>query len=142
MRSRLIPAIAVIGLLATTLPHASAQTTSKEVTQKASETGQAIKEYTVEKKDEAVAHAKKATADLESKIKELEAQASKQTGELKVKSQAQIKDLKAKRAKASEKVTELSRATTASWDKAKEGFANAYRDLAVAYDKAVAEFKK
>jgi predicted nucleic acid-binding Zn-ribbon protein len=142
MRSRLIPAIAVIGLLATTLPHASAQTTSKEVTQKASETGQAIKEYTVEKKDEAVAHAKKATADLESKIKELETQASRQTGELKAKSQAQIKDLKAKRAKASEKAAELSRATAASWDKAKEGFANAYRDLAVAYDKAVAEFKK
>jgi len=142
MRPRFIPVIAAIALLATTLSHASAQTTSKDVTQKASETGQAIKEYTVEKKDEAVAHAKKATADLEAKIKELEAQASKQTGELKAKSQAQIKDLKAKRAKASEKVTELSRATTASWDKAKEGFANAYRDLAVAYDKAVAEFKK
>lgn len=126
MRPRIIPAMVVtIGLLATTLPHASAQTTSKDVTQKASETGQAIKEYTVEKKDEAVAHAKRATADLEAKIKELEAQASKQTGELKAKSQAQI-----------------SRATTASWDKAKEGFANAYRDLAVAYDKAVAEFRK
>lgn len=143
MRPRILPAMVVtIGLLATTLPHASAQTTSKDVTGKASETGQAIKEYTVEKKDEAVAHAKRVTADLEAKIKELEAQASKQTGELKARSQAQIKDLKAKRAKAAEKVTELSRATTASWDKAKEGFANAYRDLAVAYDKAVAEFKK
>ena len=132
MRPHSIPAIAVIGmigLLAATAPLARAQTTS-------------IRDYTVEKKDEAVAYAKKATADLEVKIKELEAQASKQTGELKAKSQAQIKDLKAKRAKASEKVTELSRATAASWDKAKEGFANAYRDLAVAYDKAVAEFKK
>lgn len=132
MRPHVIPAIAVIGvigLLAATAPLAQAQSAS-------------IRDYTVEKKDEAVAYAKKATADLEAKIKELEAQASKQTGEVKAKSQAQIKDLKAKRAKASEKVTELSRATTASWDKAKEGFANAYRDLAVAYDKAVAEFKK
>ena len=87
MRPRSIPAIAVIGmigLLAATAPLARAQTTS-------------IRDYTVEKKDEAVAYAKKATADLEAKIKELEAQ---------------------------------------------EGFANAYRDLAVAYDKAVAEFKK
>jgi hypothetical protein len=132
MRPRFIPAIAVIGmigLLAATAPLARAQSTS-------------IGDYTVEKKDEAVAYAKKATADLEAKIKELEAQASKQTGELKAKSQAQIKDLKVKQAKASEKATELSRATAASWDKAKEGFANAYRDLAVAYDKAVAEFKK
>ena len=130
MRPRLIPMIVAIGLLATAAPSVPAQTTST------------IRDYTVEKKDEAVAYAKKATADLEAKIKELEAQAAKQTGEVKAKSQAQIKDLKAKRAKASEKVSELSRATTASWDRAKEGFANAYRDLAVAYDKAVAEFKK
>ena len=143
MRPRIIPAIVVaIGLLATSGLPAPAQTTSKDVSQKASETGQAIKDYTVEKKDEAVAHAKKITADLDAKIKSLEAQASKQTGEIKAKSQAQIKDLKAKRAKASQKVTELSRATKASWERAKEGFADAYRDLAAAYDKAAAEFKK
>ena len=104
MRPRIIPAIVVIGLLATAAPHAPAQTTSKDVGQKASETGQAIRDYSVEKKDEAVAHAKKITADLEAKIKDLEAQAAKQTGEVKAKSQAQIKELKAKRAKASRKV--------------------------------------
>ena len=143
MRLPIIPGIVVmIGLLAIAAPPAGAQTTSKDVSQKASETGQAIKDYTVEKKDEAVAHAKKITADLEAKIKELEAQAAKQTGEIKARSQAEIKDLKAKRAKASQKVTELSRATKASWEKAKEGFADAYRDLASAYDKAAAEFKK
>jgi len=143
MRPRIIPAIAVtIGLLAAAAPHATAQTTSKDVAQKASETGQAIKEYTVEKKDEAVAHAKRATAELEAKIKELEAQAAKQTGEIKARSQAQIKELKAKRTKASQKATELGRATKASWERAKEGFADAYRDLAAAYDKAAAEFKK
>ena len=142
MRPRIIPAIVVtIGLLATA-PLAPAQTTSKDVGQKASETGQAIKDYTVEKKDEAVAHAKRATAELEAKIKELEAQASKQTGEIKARSQAQIKELKAKRAKAAQKAGELGRATKASWEKAKEGFADAYRDLASAYDRAAAEFKK
>jgi len=143
MRPRIIPAIVVtIGVLATSAFPVPAQTTSKDVSQKASETGQAIKDYTVEKKDEAVAHARKITADLDAKIKSLEAQASKQTGEIKAKAQAQIKDLKAKRAKASQKVTELSRATKASWEKAKEGFADAYRDLATAYDKAAAEFRK
>jgi glutamate-1-semialdehyde aminotransferase len=143
MRPRIIPAIVVtIGVLATGALPVPAQTPSKDVSQKASETGQAIKDYTVEKKDEAVAHAKKITADLDAKIKELEAQASKQTGEIKARSQAQIKDLKAKRTKASQKVTELSRATKASWERAKEGFGDAYRDLASAYDRAAAEFKK
>jgi hypothetical protein len=55
---------------------------------------------------------------------------------------AGIKELKAKRAKASPKATELSKATKASWDRAKEGFAAAYHDLVAAYDKAAAEFKK
>ncbi len=143
MRPRIIPALVVtIAVLATSAVLVPAQTTSKDVSKKASETGQAIKDYTVERKDEAVAHAKKVPADLEAKIKELEAQASKQTGEIKAKSQAQIRDLKGKRTKASQKVTELSRATKASWEKAKEGFADAYRDLASAYDRAAAEFKK
>jgi hypothetical protein len=97
MRPPIIAGIVVmIGLLAIAAPPAPAQTTSQDVSQKASETGQAIKDYTVEKKDEAVAHAKKITADLEAKIKELEAQATKQTGEIKARSQAEIKDLKAK----------------------------------------------
>jgi len=142
MRPRIFEAIVVIGLLATAAPHAPAQTTSRDVGQKASETGQAIRDYSVEKKDEAVAHAKKITADLEAKIKDLEAQAAKQTGEVKAKSQAQLKELKAKRAKASRKAGELGRATKASWEKAKEGFADAYRDLASAYDRAAAEWKK
>ena len=142
MRPRIFEAIVVIGLLVTAASHAPAQTTSKDVGQKASETGQAIRDYSVEKKDEAVAHAKKITADLEAKIKDLEAQAAKQTGEVKAKSQAQLKELKAKRAKASRKAGELGRATKASWEKAKEGFADAYRDLASAYDRAAAEWKK
>lgn len=143
MRARIMSAMVVtLGLLAVSALPAPAQTTGKDVAQKASETGQAIKDYTVEKKDEAVAHARKITADLEAKIKDLEAQAAKQTGEVKAGSQAQLKELKAKRAKASQKASELGRATKASWEKAKEGFADAYRDLASAYDRAAAEWKK
>ena len=143
MRARIVPAAVVtIALLtASTLP-VPAQTTSKDVSQKASETGEAIKDYTVEKKNEAVAHAKKLTADLDAKIKDLEAEAARQTGEAKAKAQAQLRDLKAKRAVASRKASDLGRATKASWERAKEGFADAYRDLATAYDKAAAEFKK
>lgn len=118
------------------------QTTGKDVGQKATETGEAIRDYSVEKKDEAVAHAKRLAADLDARIKELETRAAKETGEAKAKAQAQLKDLRAKRDEASRKLRDLSRASRASWDRAKEGFANAYRDLATAYDRAAAEFKK
>jgi hypothetical protein len=135
----LLVTVLALGLFA--VP-AAAQTSAKDVGQKAGETGEAIRDYTIEKKDEAVAQAKKITADLDAKIKELKAEASRQTGEAKAKAQAQIKELEAKRATASRKASDLGRASKASWERAKEGFADAYRDLATAYDKAAAEFKK
>jgi hypothetical protein len=118
------------------------QTTGKDVGRKAAETGEAIRDYSVEKKDEAVAHAKRLAADLDARIKELEARAAKESGEAKTAAQAQLKELRAKRAEASRKLGELGRAGRASWDRAKEGFANAYRDLATAYERAAAELKK
>jgi hypothetical protein len=132
---------AAVLLLSAPLP-AHAQTAAKDVGQKMADTGEAIKDYTVDKKNEAVAHAKKLGRDIDVKIKELEAQASKQTGEAKAKSKEMIKDLKAKRAKVSSKLNELSKATKASWDETKKAFGDAWRDLAVSYDKAVAEIKK
>ncbi|HZP37086.1 MAG TPA: hypothetical protein VFE48_11445 [Methylomirabilota bacterium] len=135
---------AAIGLALATVgaPPAVAQTSARDVGQKAGETGEAIRDYTIEKKDEAVAQAKKITADLDAKIKELKAEAARRTGEAKARAQAQIKDLEAKRAKAAQKASDLGRATRASWEHAKAGFADAYRDLARAYDKAAAEFRK
>jgi hypothetical protein len=138
-----IRVIAVVTWLAAavSLP-AAAQTRSSDVAQKASETVDAIKSYSVEKKDEAVAYAKKVGADVDKQIKELKAQAAKQTGEAKAKSDALIKDLEAKRAQAGRKAREMSQATKASWDKTKDAFAEAYRDVAAAYDRAASEIKK
>ena len=141
-RRIMIIAIAAVVLLAAAPRPAAAQTSAQDVSKKATETGEAIRDYTVERKDEAVAHARKLASDLDTKIKELEAQASKQTGEAKTRLQAQIKDLKAKRDAAGARLNDLTRASKASWDRAKEGFANAYRDLAQAYEKAAGEFKK
>ena len=140
--ARALALVAALGVGLSGTLAAAAQTSAKDVGQKAGETGEAIRDYTIEKKDEAVAQAKKITADLDAKIKELKAEAARQTGEAKTKAQARIKDLEAKRVKASRKANDLGRATKASWDRAKEGFADAYRDLATAYDKAAAEFKK
>ena len=97
----LITAVTVLALGLPGTGPAAAQTSAKDVGQKAGETGEAIRDYTIEKKDEAVAEARKITADLDAKIKELKAAAARQTGEAKTRAQAQIKDLEAKRATAS-----------------------------------------
>ena len=132
---------AAVLLLSAPLP-VHAQTTAKDVGQKMADTGEAIKDYTVDKKNEAVAHAKKLGRDIDARIKQLDAQASKQAGEAKAKSKDMIKDLKAKRAVVSSKLNEMSKATKASWDDTKKAFGEAWKDLAVSYDKAVAEIKK
>jgi small-conductance mechanosensitive channel len=137
----LVVAMAVLLLVAAPGP-VSAQSSAKDVSQKASETVEAIKSYSVEKKDEAVAYAKKVGADADARIKELKAQAARQTGEAKARSDALVKDLEAKRAQAGRKAREMSQATKASWDRTKDAFAEAYREVAAAYDRAAAEIKK
>src|SRR5260370_40635876 len=101
MRSQFIPAAVVtIALLTASALSVPAQTTSKDVSQKASETGEAIKDSTIEKKNEAVAQAKKLTADLDAKLKELEAQDSSPTGGAKPPAQTQRRDPNSKQPEA------------------------------------------
>jgi Skp family chaperone for outer membrane proteins len=111
-------------------------------TQTSGDTTDKIKSYSVEKKNEAVAYGKKITSDLDAKIKALEAQVARDTSSAKADAQRELKELKAKRAETSKKLNELGRATAQSWDSTKQGFADAYKDLQQAYDKAVASLKK
>ena len=118
------------------------QTSGKDATQKVGEAADAIKGYTVEKKSEAVAYSKKLMSDLDVKIKDLEAQVSRDTSAAKADGQRQLKELKATRDKTAKKADELGRATAASWDSVKHGFAESYKDLNKAYDTAAAKLRK
>ena len=100
------------------------------------------KSYSVEKKNEAVAHGKKAMSDIDVKIKDLEAQVGRDTSAAKADAQRQMKELKGKQAETSKKLDELGKASASSWDATKQGFADAYKDLQKSYEKAVASFKK
>ena len=95
----------------------------------------------MEKKNDAVAYGKKLVRETDGKIKELEVKASKASGDTKALYNREIKDLKVKRSQASKKLDELGKASGAAWDSAKNGFADAYKDLHEAYDKAAAQFK-
>ena len=81
-------------------------------------------------------------SELDVKIKDLEGQISRDKSAAKADAQRELKELKAKRAETSKKLNELGRATAQSWDATKQGFADAYKDLQQAYDKAVASLKK
>jgi hypothetical protein len=118
------------------------QTTTQDVTKKAGETWEAMKDYTVERKNDAIAYGKKLLTDFDGKYKELEKKASSATGDAKAKSEQHLKALKSKRTQAAKKLDELGKASGQSWDKVKREVADAYRDLQQEYDKIVAALSK
>ena len=120
---------------------ALAQTTTKDVSKKAGEAWDTVKSYTVEKKNEAVTYSKKLVRDTDREIKELDRKASKASGEAKAQLQEDMKELKVKRAHAAKKLDEMGKASGAAWDEAKNGFADAYKDLHDSYNKAVKKLK-
>ena len=107
----------------------------------AADTWDNVKSYTVEKKDEALAYGKKLVRETDREIEALERKASKSSGEAKAQFQRDVKELKAKRKEASKKLDEMGKATAGAWDEAKNGFADAYKDLQDSYDKAVKKLK-
>ena len=136
-------AVMFVAALALVFPLAAlAQTSGKDAATKTEEAAEAIRGYTIEKKNEAVAHGKKLLRDIDGKLKEMNAQTAKATGEVKVAAQQQMTELKAKRQDVAAKLDEMGKASAASWDSVKDGVADAFKDLHGAYDKAVAQFKK
>lgn len=107
MSRQILTVIAAATILLAITSHAvPAQTPARDDPPKATEKGEGMRDYTVEKKDEAVAYARKLVADLDTRIEQ------------------------------------LTRASRASWEHAKQGFADAYRDLAQAFEKAAGEFRR
>src|SRR5215475_15986156 len=122
-------------------PAASAQTTAKDVEKKTGEAWETVKSYSVEKKNDAVAYGKKLVRESNNQIKGLEKKAAQTSGDAKARYNREITDLKAKSKNASKKLDEMGKATGAAWDNAKNGFAEAYRDLSQSFEKAAAQFK-
>jgi DNA repair exonuclease SbcCD ATPase subunit len=140
MRWPIIPLI--LGIALTVILTLPVPAITQTPAQKAGDAAETIKSYTIEKKNEAVAHGKKLVSDLDLKIKDLESRISRDTSSAKSDLQRQLSELKAKRAQAGKKLDELGKATAESWDSVKHGFADAYKDLQTAFDKAAASFRK
>ena len=131
-----------LGAFLTPAAPAVGQTSGKDATQKVGEAADAIKGYTVEKKTEAVAYAKKLMSDLDVKIKDLDAQVSRDSSAAKADLERQLKELKVTRDKTAKKADELRRASAESWEGVKQAFATSYKDLQSAYDKIAARLRK
>jgi hypothetical protein len=129
------------GALAVVLQQPALAQTAKNVQQKAAEAWEAIKVYAYEKKDDAVTYGKQLMRKIDARITHLEGKASKASGDAKMAYKQEIKTLKAKRAEVGKQLDVMGEASAASWDAAKQGFADAYQDLYHSYEKTAAKFK-
>lgn len=120
---------------------AAEPTTAADVSKQTGETWNTIKAYSVDKKKEAVAYGKQLMKDTDAKITQLEAKTAQASGEAKARYEKGLKDLKVTRANAAAKLDKMEKESGAAWNDAKQGFADAYRDLQGAYHKAVGQFK-
>ncbi|HVY04592.1 MAG TPA: hypothetical protein VHB46_01325 [Burkholderiales bacterium] len=122
----------------------AAETTGKDVGRKLDETGQAIKDYSVEHRDEALKNAKKVLADADARIDQFEADLSrnwdKMSATARTKSQEALRTMRKQRQDLSESYGELKRSSSNAWDEVKGGFAKSYDALKDSFSKARKEF--
>jgi hypothetical protein len=121
------------------------KTTIKEVQQELQDAAEAIKDYSVDQRDEAVAKMRAALEDLDARIDRIETQVEAKkdylTREAMQKWKATRKALRKQRTEVAEWLGGLRHSSNEAWEDVKKGFSDAYRDLYDAFEKAEAEFE-
>ncbi|HEX7810409.1 MAG TPA: hypothetical protein VF460_00750 [Burkholderiales bacterium] len=140
-----------IAAIALTLAFAAApqasiaeETTAKDVGKKLNEAGAAIKDYTVEQRDEAVKNARIALDDLDAKINRLAADIDSKWDKLdasaRKKAYESMEKLRKERNDAAEWMGALKHSSKDAWGEVKNGFAKSYEALASTFSRAKEEF--
>jgi Spy/CpxP family protein refolding chaperone len=96
-----------------------------------------FKGYTHQQKREAVVAGKKFIAETDAKLTELAKQAKNSTVEAKAANEKNMAELQEKKKAAQIELAKMEKSSGAVWDATKTGFANAGKELGLAYDKAV-----
>jgi acyl-CoA reductase-like NAD-dependent aldehyde dehydrogenase len=116
----------------------------KDVKEKADETVQAIKDYSVNQRDEAVKKAKAAMDELDVRINSMESQLDKKWGRMDRSARKKVKEtlsvLRKKRNEAAEWYGGLKHSSSKAWEDVKMGFLKSYQELRDSLDKAHSEF--
>jgi len=143
-----IPMLALGALIAcstaSSMVEAAEKGSAKEVARKVDETGTAIKNYTVQQKDEAVKQAKSALDDADARIhrleRKLDADWDKMDAAARKKARATLDTLRKERDDLGEWYGGLKHSSAESWDQVKDGFAKSYDVLKESFAKARKEF--
>jgi hypothetical protein len=119
-------------------------TGQKEVSQEVKEAIEAIKNYSVEQRDEAVKKVKVAMDAMDDRIHGMEERLGKKWNQMdqaaREKAQATLQSLRRKRIELAEWYGEMRQSSANAWEHVKKGFLDSYESLSKAFDKAVKSF--
>lgn len=123
---------------------ADGKTTSKDVARKLGETGETIRKFTVEQRDEAVRSAKAGLDDLDARLERLEAgiedKWDKMDTRARKQARASLDDMHRQRNELAEWYGGLKHSSAEAWDQVKSGFAKSYQTLRESFARAKEEF--
>jgi hypothetical protein len=116
------------------------KSTAKDIAKKADETGQAIKNYTVAQRDEAIKNAKAALDDADRRIDRMERKLDSEWERMdqgaRKRGRATLDALRRERNEAAEWYGGLKHSSAESWDQVKAGFVKSYEALKESFGKA------
>ncbi len=114
--------------------------TAKDIAREADETGQAIKNYTVAQRDEAVKKAKAALDDLDRRVGRMETKLDGEWDRMdqaaRRKARATLNALRRERNEVAEWYGGLKHGSAESWERVKAGFVKSYQALKESFAKA------
>lgn len=143
-------AIVMIVLLSVSLGHTSQEmkdndrTNMEEVQKEMDNALTAIKEYSADKKDEAMAEAEKILNRMDARIDDLEEKSVEQWQKMseasREKKRQAMRELRRQRNEIAEWYGGMKQSSAGAWKEMKKGFADSYDSLKQAFDKAAEEF--
>jgi len=120
------------------------KTTAKDVKEKMAEAAQAIKNYSVDQRDEAVKKAKAVLDELDARIDHMESQFNKKWDQMdqsaRKKARATLAAIRKQRNEVAEWYGGLKHSSSNAWEDVKNGFLKSYQALQDAFDRAQSEF--
>ena len=140
VRALALGALLAVSPLSSAAEASGNKTTAKDIAREADETGQAIKNYTVAQRDEAVKKAKAALDDMDRRIgrmeRKLDGEWDRMDQAARRKARATLNALRRERNEVAEWYGGLKHSSAESWEQVKAGFVKSYEALKESFAKA------
>jgi len=144
VRALALGALLTVSPLSFSAESSGNKTTAKDVSRKVDDAGQAIKNYTVAQRDEAIKKAKAALDDLDARIGRMERKLDNEWDRMdqaaRKKARATLDALRRERNEAAEWYGGLKHSSAEAWEQVKAGFVKSYEVLKESFAKAGKEF--